>query len=117
MVATGDEAESFNHQVVVFALGKARDGDRANNSRASDMDGETSSVRGIVFQRQVVSLGEGEPGLLQQATNVVRTLVKTSDDVDLARDPALVVGGGAGQRSVEELLVRRSEAADVDDDA
>ena len=47
---------------------------------------------------------------------MVRTLVEARDDIDLARDPARVVGRGAVQCSVEKLLVRRSEAADVDDD-
>jgi len=117
VVATGDEAESFDHKVMVFAFGQAGDGDRANDSGARDVDGEAASVGGVVFQRQVVPDGEGQAGLFEQTANVVRTLVEARDDVDLARDPALVVGGGAGQRAVEELLVRRSEAADVDDDA
>ena len=70
---------------------------------------------GVVFLRQVVAGGEAEAGLFQQLADVVGTLVEPSDGVDLARDPALVVGSGAGQRAVEELLVRRAEAADVDD--
>lgn len=65
VVATGDKTESFDHEVVVFALRQAGDGDRANNSRARDVDGEASSVGGVVFQRQVVSDGEGEAGLLE----------------------------------------------------
>jgi len=117
VIATCDEAESFNHEVVIFPLGQSGDGDAANDAGACNLDGEAASMGSIVFQRKVVSLCEAEAGLLEETADVVRTLVKTRYSVDLARDPALVVGGGAGQRAVEELLVRRSESADVDDDA
>lgn len=42
--------------------------------------------------------------------------MEAGDDVDFALDPAGVVGGGAWERVVEELLVGLSEASDVDDD-
>ena len=117
VVTAGDEAESFDHEVVVFALGQARDGDSANDARACDVNGEAAPVGGVVFQRQVVSDGEAEAGLFEEPADMVGTLVKAGDNVDLAGDPALVVGRGAGQGAVEELLVRRAEAADVHDDA
>jgi hypothetical protein len=42
--------------------------------------------------------------------------VEAGYDVDLALDPTLIVGCGAGECGVEERLVRLTETADVDDD-
>ena len=42
--------------------------------------------------------------------------MEAGDDGDLAGDPALIVGRGAGEGGVEELLVGGAEAADVGDD-
>lgn len=43
--------------------------------------------------------------------------MEAGDGVDLALDPAGVIGGGAGSGSEEELLVGGAEAANVDDEA
>jgi hypothetical protein len=71
-------------------------------------------MRGVVLLRQVVARVEAQAALLQQPTDVVGALVEAGDDVDLTRHPALVVRGSTGQSAVEELLVRRAEAANVD---
>ena len=39
--------------------------------------------------------------------------MEAGDDVDFALDPTLVVGGGAGEGGVEELLVGGAETPDV----
>ncbi len=43
--------------------------------------------------------------------------MEAGDYVDFALDPPLAVGGGSGERGIEELLVGLAEAAYVDDDA
>jgi hypothetical protein len=42
------EAEGFDNEVVVVALGQTRDRDRTDNARARDMDGEAAAVSGVV---------------------------------------------------------------------
>ena len=96
---------------MVVALGEAGDGDCSDDAGVGDDDGEGAAVGGVVFFGQVVAGGEAEAGLLEQAPDVVGALVEAGDGGDLARDPALVVGRGAGERGVEELLVGRAEAA------
>ena len=116
VVAAGEEAEGFDDEVVVVALGEAGDGDGADDAGAGDVDGETAAVGGVVLFGEVVALGEGEAGLLEEAADVIGAFVEAGDDVDLAADPAGVVGGGAGEGAVEELLVGGAEAADIDND-
>ena len=113
MVAAGEQAEGLDDEVVVLALGQARDGDRTDDAGVLNDEREAAAVRGVVLFGQVVAGREGEAILQEQAANVVAGLVEAGDGGDLARDPALVVRCGAGERGVEELLVRRAKAADV----
>ena len=116
VVAVEGDAEGFDDEVVVFALGEAGDGDAADDSGAGDGDGEGAAVGGVVGGRERVFFGEG--GLVEQEVKAesVGTAMEAGDDVDLALDPAGVVGRGAGEGGVEKLLVGLAEAANVDDD-
>ena len=116
MVEAGFEAEGFDGEVVVFALGEAGDGDCSDDSCVGDDDGEAAAVGGVVGFGEVVAGFEGEVVLLEVEAERVGAAVEAGDDGDLAGDPALIVGRGAGEGGVEELLVRRAEAADVGDD-
>ncbi len=57
-VDAGDQAESFDGEVVVFALGEAGDGDGADDSCAGDVDGKAASVRCVVGVEKVVTFSE-----------------------------------------------------------
>lgn len=80
------------------------------------VDGEGSTVGGVVGFGQGVFLGEGGVVVLEVEADGEGAAVESCDDVGFALDPAGVVGGGAGECGVEELLVGLTEAADVDDD-
>lgn len=116
MVAVEFEAEGFDDDVVVFALGKAGDGDAADDSGSFDVEGKAAAVGGVVGVGEVVALAEGEAALFEREADGVGAAVEAGDDVDLALDPARVVRRGAGEGGVEEGLVGLAEAADVDDD-
>ena len=48
VVATEFDAEGFDDEVVVLALGKAGDGDAADDAGSDDVDGEAAAVGGVV---------------------------------------------------------------------
>ncbi len=48
MVAAEFDAEGFDDEVVVFALGEAGDGDAADDAGSGDVDGEAAAVGGVV---------------------------------------------------------------------
>src|SRR5207237_4228215 len=114
VVAPGDPAQRLDDQVVIFALRQAGDGDAANYSGIHYVQREAAAVRSIILFGQIITSAEAQAALLEQPADVIRTFVKPRDNVDLARDPALIVRRGSGERGVEELLVRRSEPAHVD---
>jgi hypothetical protein len=110
------EAESFDDQVVVFALGQAGDSDRTNDACAGDVDGEAAAMSSVVGVGKVVAVAKGAAGLLERKADGVGGAVETGDNVRFPLHPALIVRCGAGKRGVEERLVWLAEAADVDDD-
>jgi hypothetical protein len=116
VVAAEFDAETFDGEVVVVALGKAGDSDAADDSGADDVDGKAAAVGGVVGVGKGVFLGEGGACLLEAEADQVGAAVEAGDDVGFALDPAGVVGCGAGEGGVEEGLIRVAEAADVDDD-
>jgi len=116
VVAAEFDAEAFDGEVVVFALGKAGDGDAADDAGAGDVDGKAAAVGGVVGVGESVFFAEGGAALLEVEADLVRAAVEAGDYVGFALDPAGVVGCGAGESGVEEGLVRIAEAADVDDD-
>ena len=59
------EAEGFDDEVVVVALGQAGDGDRADDACAGDVDGEAAAVGGVIGVGEVVAVGEGAVGLFE----------------------------------------------------
>jgi hypothetical protein len=109
------EAEGFDDEVVVVALGQAGDGDRADDAGAGDVDGEAAAVGGVVGVGETVAFAEGAVVLLEREADGVRAAMEAGYDVDLALDPAGVVRRSS-ERGVEERLMRLAEAADVDDD-
>jgi hypothetical protein len=109
------EAEGFDDEVVVVALGQAGDGDRADDAGAGDVDGEAAAMGGVVGVGETVAFAEGAVVLLEREADGVRAAMEAGDDVDLALDPAGVVRRSS-ERGVEERLVGLAEAADVDDD-
>src|ERR1700737_2463768 len=115
-VAVQVHAQGFYDEVVVFALGQAGDGDAADDSSSGDVDGEAAAVGGVVGLGQAVFFGDGRSVVLQVQAYRVGAAMEAGDDVRLALHPAGVVGRGAGERGVEERLVRLAEAADVDHD-
>lgn len=109
-------AEGFDDEVVVFALGQAGDGDRADDACSGDVDGEAAAVGGVVGVGQRVFFGERGVVVPEVEAELVGAAVEAGDDVRFALHPAGVVGRGAVERGVEERLIRLAEAADVDDD-
>ena len=116
MVATEFDAEAFDGEVVVVALGEARHRHAADDAGAGDVDGEAAAVGGVVGVGEGVFFAEGGVALLEAEADLVGAAVEAGDDVRFALDPAGVVGRGAGEGGVEERLVRSAEAADIDDD-
>ena len=116
MVAAEFDAECFDDEVVIFALGEAGDGDRADDAGSGDVDGEAAAVDGVVVFGEAVPFGEGGVVLLEIEAQLVGAAVEAGDDVGFALDPADVVGRGAGECGVEERQRGLAEAADVDDD-
>ena len=117
VVAVELEAEGFDDELVVDALGEAGDGDAAEDSGAGDGEGEGAAVGGVVGFGKGVLFGEGGAAFGEGEADGVRAAVEAGDDVRFALDPAAVVRGGAGEGGVEELLGGVAEAADVDDEA
>lgn len=115
MIALQLEAEGFDNQVVVFALGQAGDGYAADDACSGDVDGEAAAVGSVFGVRQSVFLGECGVVVLEIKTELIGAAVEARNNVRFALDPACVVGSGSGERGVEERLVRVAEAADVYD--
>jgi hypothetical protein len=113
VVELGFEAEGLYGEVVVFTLGEAGDGDGSDDAGVGDDDGEAAAVGGVVGFGEVVTVAKGDVILLEIEPERVGAAVEAGDDRDLAGDPALVIWRSAGEGAVEELLVGRSEAADV----
>ena len=86
------EAEGFDDEVMVFALGQAGDGDAADNAGAGDVDGEAASVGGVVGFGEVVAFAEGAVALLEREADGVGAAVKAGDDVRFALNPARLSG-------------------------
>jgi hypothetical protein len=116
VVAAERDAEGFDYQVVVLALGEAGDGDGADDAGGGDLEREAAPVGGIVGVGQGVFLGEGGVGVFEMEADGVGAAVEAGDGVGFSLDPAGVVGGGTGEGGVEEGLVGLAEAADVDGD-
>jgi len=110
------EAESFDDEVVIFALGKAGDGDRADDSGAGDVDGKAAAVSGVVGVGEVVAFVEGAVGLLECEADGVGAAMEAGDDVRFSLHPAGIIWGRAGESGVEERLVGLAEAANIDDE-
>ena len=117
MVAAEFDAEAFDGEVVVVALGQAGDGDAADDAGADDVDGEGAAVGGVVGVGEGVFFCEGGAALLKMQADLVGAAVEAGDDVGFALDPPGVVGRAAGECGVEEWLGRIAEAADIDDDS
>jgi len=117
MVALQFEAEGFDDQVMVFALGQAGDGYAADDARSGDLKGETAAVGSVVGVRKGVFFGECGVVVLKIKAELIGAAVEARDDVRFALDPAGVVGSGSGERGIEEWLVRVAEAANIDNDA
>lgn len=115
MVFLEGEAEGFDDEVVVFALGEAGDGDCTDDAGACNVDGEAAAVSGVVGVRERVAFGKLPTLLLKKKADGVGGAVEAGDDVRFALDPAGVVGSSS-ECGVEEGLVGLAEAADVDDD-
>jgi hypothetical protein len=111
-----EKADGFDGEVVVFALREARDGDGTDDASSGDVDREAATVCGVVGVGEAVAFGELTALLFEKEADGVRRAMEACYDVDLSLNPALAVGGSAGECRVEELLVGLAEAADVDDD-
>jgi len=116
VVAPEFEAEGFDDQVVVVALGETGDGEAADDSGAVDVEGEAAAVGGVVGVGEAVAFGEGAVVVREGEADGVGAAMEAGDDVRFALHPAGVVRRGAGEGGVEERLVGLAEAADVDDD-
>ena len=116
MVEPKLEAEGFYDQIVVFALGQAGDGYAADDACSGDLQREAAAVGGVFRIGQSVFFGERCVVVLQVKAELVGAAVEAGYYVRFAFNPAGVVGRGAGERGVEERLVRVAEAADIDDD-
>ena len=119
MVAAEVEAEGFDDEVVVFTLREARDGDATDDAVFDDVEGKAAAVGSVISFGEAVLLGQSKFVLFEIKAEVVGTLVETGDHVGFSLDPSGVIGGGAGEGSIEEGLVGLvgfAEAADVDDD-
>jgi len=81
VVAPEFEAEGFDDQVVVVALGQAGDGDAADDSGCVDVDGEAAAVRGVVGVGQAVAFAEGAVALREREADGVGAAVEAGDDV------------------------------------
>jgi hypothetical protein len=110
------EAESFDDEVVIFALGQAGDRDAADDAGAGDVDREAAAVSGVVGVGQVVAFAEGAVGLLEPEADGVGAAVEAGDYIRFALNPAGIVWSGASEGGVEEWLVWLAEAADIDDE-
>ena len=115
MVLVEFEAEGFDDEVVIFALGQAGDSDSPDDAGAGDVDGEAAAVGGVVGVGEVVAFAERAVILLEREADGVGAAVKAGDDVGFALDPPGVVWCSA-KCGVEERLMRLAEAADVNDD-
>ena len=95
VVVEGD-AEGFDGEVVVFALGEAGDGDSAYDACSGDGDRDAAAVGGVVGVGEAVLLVEGGAVVLELEAERVGAAVEAGDHVGFALDPACVVGRGAG---------------------
>ncbi len=86
------EAEGFDDEVVVVALGQAGDGDRADDACAGDVDGEAAAVGGVVGVGEVVAVGEGAVGVLEGEADGVGAAMEAGDNVGFTLHPAGIVG-------------------------
>ena len=116
MIAAELDAETFNGEIVVVALRKPGDGDTADDSGASDVDGEAAAMGGVVGVRESVFFAEGCAGVLEVEADLIGTAVEAGYHVGFALHPAGVVGRGAGKGGIEERLIWMAKAANVDDD-
>ncbi len=92
MVAVEFEAEGFDGEVVVFALGESGDGDGSDDACGCDVDGEAATVGGVIGVGETVALGEGAVGLFEGQADGVGAAMEAGDDVGFALDPTGVVG-------------------------
>jgi hypothetical protein len=116
VVATEFDAEAFDSKVVIGALGQAGDGNAAYDAGAGDVDGEATTVGGVIGVGQGVFFAEGGAALLELKADLIGAAVEAGDDIRFALDPAGVIRCRARESGVEEGLVRIAEAADIDDD-
>jgi hypothetical protein len=65
VVAAEFDAEAFDGEVVVLALGETGDGYAADDAGAGDVDGEAATVGGVVRVGESVFFGEGGAALLE----------------------------------------------------
>ena len=98
---------------MVFELGKARDGDGADEADSAHVERERSAVGGKLALIDERLLGEAAPALCGPLAHQQRAVTEAAHDAVLAFDPDVVVGRRAGERVVEEPLLA---AADVDGD-
>src|SRR5258708_19148565 len=96
------EAEGFDDEVVVFALGEAGDGNGADDAGGGDVDGEAAAVSGIVSVGQRVAFGKLPALLFEKKAAGVGGAVAASHDRRFVLDPAGVVWSFC-QRGVEKL--------------
>ena len=109
-------AESFDDEVVVFALGEAGDGDAADDACSGDVEGEAAAVGGVFGVGQRVFFDERGAVVFEVEAYLIGAAVEAGHGVRFAFDPAGVVGRSSCERGVEERLMRVAEVADVDDE-
>jgi len=111
------EAERFDDEVVVFALREPGDRDATQNARSSYVEGKATTVSCIVGIGKTVPFGKGDLVLLEIEANPIRAAVEAGNNVRFALNPSSVVGSRASERSVEQGLMRQTEATDIDNDS
>jgi hypothetical protein len=98
---------------MVVRLGQAGHGDRADNAHVHDADREGAAVRREQPWLDAERLVQCDPACRKPPAYQAGGCGETVDDVDLAVDPRVVLGRGARQRDVEQLLAM---TPDVDRD-
>jgi AraC-like DNA-binding protein len=97
-------ADHLGDKGVVVGLGQAGYGDRADNAHVPDADREGAAVRREQARLDPQRLVKRGPARRQPSPHQVGGCREPVDHVDLALDPGVVLGRGAGQGCVEQLL-------------
>ncbi len=111
--AAEEGADHLGDEGMVVGLGQAGYGDRADHAHVLDADRKGAAVRREQPRLDAQCLVQRPPARRQPPAHEVGGRGEPVDHVDLALDPRVVLGRGARQGDVEQLL---AVAPDVDRD-